>query len=787
MAVNIRKVIFALALVLVFCQVFILAVIAAGYGSWVAVPVGSSQDLYCLWGSSPDDLFAAGKSGTILRYDGSAWKSIRSRTDNDIHSLWGEDSEAVFAVGKSGVILFFDGESWSEMSSNTSSDLYGIWGKSKEEVYAVGSTGTVLFYDGSAWGPLNSGVTTDLFQIWGKDSDELFIVGKAGVVLQFDGAVFTPMTSGTTADLSCIWGTDRKHVYAAGKAGTVLFFDGSSWDYLTDSLNSDLTGIWGASAGDVFFVGDSGTIVHYSGSSFSSMNRNTLSDLSSVQGFSADNVFAAGSGGTILHYNPPAVSSISPAQADQGENLVISIAGRNLENAAEVRFGTGVAVNTFNAVSPELIKVDITVVPGAAAGTRNVTVVSPGGSFTLADGLTINRVLPTLSSISPDQDRQNATLNVTISGTDLSGANDIRLGAGISVNSFTVLSSTQITANITISSDAATGTRDVSVTTAVGTVTLPAGFTVRQVLPTISSITPLQGNQESSLVITIDGTGLTGVSDIRLGPGITPGILTGLSPNQMTAHIRIASGAATGLRDLSLTTPGGSVTLPAGFEVIQALPAITSISPNSASQGSTQKVTIIGTNLNGATRLRLGNGVAINSFTVLDPRRIEASITVIAGTETGPRDVFVSTPGGTFTISNSFTVKQGIPVISSISPENGNQGEISTVIISGSNLGGASAVSFGSGVTVKDFTNLSPTQIRVNILIDDLAATGSRDVSVTTPGGSSTLGSRFSIKEKPMSIVFIGLIWFGIAVIIGLFVVSINFLRKKSALKLRGI
>ena len=53
-------------------------------------------------------------------------------------------------------------------------------------------------------------------------------------------------------------------------------------------------------------------------------------------------------------------------------------------------------------------------------------------------------------------------------------------GSGVTVNSFNPDSSTQITANITISGSATTGARDVSVTTPGGSATKTGGFTVNQ-------------------------------------------------------------------------------------------------------------------------------------------------------------------------------------------------------------------------------------------------------------------------------------------------------------------
>jgi hypothetical protein len=54
-------------------------------------------------------------------------------------------------------------------------------------------------------------------------------------------------------------------------------------------------------------------------------------------------------------------------------------------------------------------------------------------------------------------------------------------------------------------------------------------------------------------------------------------------------------------------------------------------------------------------------------------------------------------------------------------------------------------VSFGAGITVNSFIVGNDTQITVNITIDGSAATGARDVSVTTPGGTATGTGAFTV------------------------------------------
>jgi hypothetical protein len=85
--------------------------------------------------------------------------------------------------------------------------------------------------------------------------------------------------------------------------------------------------------------------------------------------------------------------------------------------------------------------------------------------------------VPTITSVSPAQANQGTTLTVVITGNNFTGAIAVAFG-GIVTNSFTVNSNTQITASITIPTNAVPGSRNVSVTTPDGTGTLNNGFTV---------------------------------------------------------------------------------------------------------------------------------------------------------------------------------------------------------------------------------------------------------------------------------------------------------------------
>ena len=80
-----------------------------------------------------------------------------------------------------------------------------------------------------------------------------------------------------------------------------------------------------------------------------------------------------------------------------------------------------------------------------------------------------------------------------------------------------------------------------------------------------------------------------------------------------------------------------------------------------------------------------------------------------------------------------------VPTVTSLVPNSGVRGTtLPAVQINGTGLAGATAVAFsGTGVTASNITLVSATQITANVIISAAAALGARDVTVTTPAGTS--------------------------------------------------
>ena len=162
--------------------------------------------------------------------------------------------------------------------------------------------------------------------------------------------------------------------------------------------------------------------------------------------------------------------------------------------------------------------------------------------------------------------------------------------------------------------------------------------------------------------------------------------------------------------------------------VLQAAPAVTGISPASGPEAGGTTVTITGTDLTDATDVQFGNTSAIN-FTPDSPTQITA--TAPAGS--GIVDITITTPGGVSTINDADQYSYiPAPTITGVNPTSGPESGGTTVTITGTDFSGATDVEFGT-TAATDFRVDSPSQITAVAP----AGSGIRDVTVTTPSGTS--------------------------------------------------
>jgi hypothetical protein len=297
-------------------------------------------------------------------------------------------------------------------------------------------------------------------------------------------------------------------------------------------------------------------------------------------------------GGFQVTSGTASIAVVNPPSGPQGSvNQNIALTGLFtswINNTSVASFGAGVTVNSLTVSDATDAVANITISPTAAIGSRTVTVTTNGQVATIVGGFSVLAGVPALISALPTSAQAGSSANVVITGqftTFQSATPSVSFGSGITVNSVAVASETQLTANITVASNASVGTRTISVTTGAQNVSLPNGFSVLAGTPVLTQINPNIGTPGANVSVTLYGlytAWTSGTTSVNFGAGVTVNSLTVNSTTQLTASLTVGSAAAVGPRTVIVTTGGEIENVPAGFTVQPAVispPTVISLSP----------------------------------------------------------------------------------------------------------------------------------------------------------------------------------------------------------------
>jgi hypothetical protein len=404
-------------------------------------------------------------------------------------------------------------------------------------------------------------------------------------------------------------------------------------------------------------------------------------------------------------FTPAALLSVVPNSANQGSNPTLTITGqntdwngnnpavslRNVATPSEIILANSVTVN-----SNTQLQVNFNIPISASAGLWDVLV----DDLELSSGFTVIEIVTTLVSVDPDFGEQGTEPTLTIIGqnTSWNGSNPIvslrnvaTPSEIITASTVTVNSNTLLQANISIPMSASPGLWDVLV----DDLELSSSFSVVEVVVALISVNPNNADQGSNPSLTVIGqnTNWNGTNPaVVLRNVASPSetiIATSVTVNtdsQLQADFAIPLSASAGLWDLLVD----DLELSSSFSIIALVPALVSVTPDNADQGSTLPLTIIGQNTHwDATTpiVRLRNVatpseiIEATSVTVNSDSQLLADFTIPVSGSPGLWDVLVDD----LLLSSAFTVNQLVPSLISIEPNIAVQGELVVVTITAEN------------------------------------------------------------------------------------------------------
>jgi hypothetical protein len=557
----------------------------------------------------------------------------------------------------------------------------------------------------------------------------------------FGGLAATTINVVNSTTITCI---TRDRTAGAGAVGIIVTTGGgpsdafSSFNYITPPVITSILPLTGSTTGgtSVTITGTSftgATLVTFGGlsaTSLSVVNSTTITCITPTRSTGAVGIIVtslygkSGAFSSFTYISPPVISRISPSSGGITGGTSVTITGRNFTGATLVTFD-GIAATSLSIVNSTTITCITPAVDSAgAAGIIVTTGGGPSGAFSSFTYIPT----PNISSISQLTGSTAGGTNVTITGTNFTGATSVTFD-GLAATTINVVNSTTITC---ITPARSVGVADIIVTTGGGPSGAFSSFTYITP-PVISSISQLTGSTLGGTSVIITGTNFTGATSVTFG-GIAATSLTIVDSTTISCITPVRTTA--GDVGIIVTTGGGPSGEFSSFTYITP-PNITGISPLTGSIAGGTSITITGTNFTGATSVTF-DGISATSLTIVNSNTITCSTPARA--TAGAVDIIVTTEGGPSSAFSSFTYITP-PVISSISQLTGSTLGGTSVTITGTNFTGATSVTF-DGLAATTINVVDSTTI--TCITPARTTAGAVGIIVTTGGGPSGEFSSFT-------------------------------------------
>jgi hypothetical protein len=500
------------------------------------------------------------------------------------------------------------------------------------------------------------------------------------------------------------------------------------------------------------------------------------------------------SGFLVTASSSVSLATVTPDSGKQGQTLDVAIVGAGThfqQGVTFANFGQGVAVNTLTIADQTNATANVTVSPTTAAlGWRAVTLTTGGEQARLTPanppvtgpGFNVLRGDAALTSVTPNTGAQGApAFQVTIAGSAThfaTGQTQVSFGQGILVGAIQVATPTTLSVQITVTSGAVPGDRDVAVTTDGEVATLANAFTVMAAgTPAITGVAPTEAAQGDSLSLTITAVNTTFTTDmpgptLTLGSNILVSDLIVLNDTTVTANLQIEPVASTG--DRTGTLSSGGTNLPFSFRVQSSNASIASVSPSNGPQGATIDVTVTGQGTHwqqGVTTASFTSTLCplpVKAVTVTSETTAVLNLEIPANACAGPQPLQIATGGEI--VGSSFAVYRQTPSVT-VTPSTGMAGTTLTVNVLGEFSkfanGSTTATISGAGVSIQNFVVTSPTSASAKFVIAPNALTGAcypeansgcHIVTLTTPlgdGAFEILSANFQVTSTPATLTLI--------------------------------
>jgi hypothetical protein len=206
--------------------------------AWVQPTLPEGAGLVTIWGSSPVDIWTAGRSGTLFHFDGQGWSRIPMDSLLGFGDITGSAATDVYMLAgryNSGdpaynfdILFHYNGKSWQAVDSANQAEYDPHFG-----TYRIGTIGSTLYslgnrifaYRNGQWQSESEFTYGALQGIFAASATNAIVVGQNSQIFHYDGSSWLQLTGITGPDwwLRGVWSTDREvFIVGPGTRGSII-------------------------------------------------------------------------------------------------------------------------------------------------------------------------------------------------------------------------------------------------------------------------------------------------------------------------------------------------------------------------------------------------------------------------------------------------------------------------------------------------------------------------------------------------------------------------------------
>ncbi|HEX2203937.1 MAG TPA: IPT/TIG domain-containing protein [Longimicrobium sp.] len=460
-----------------------------------------------------------------------------------------------------------------------------------------------------------------------------------------------------------------------------------------------------------------------------------------------------------VFYPEPRVASVTPAGVPAGAPVTVTVRGESFLPQTRAELGSRELTVTY--VSPTEIRVALTAEDVALPGERIFVVRNPEpGGGAVAAFLTVGIPTPVIAELSPASVGVSEAAALTVRGSGFYPRSRVRVG-GVEVPT-TPFSHTELRAAVPAGMLASSGIAEVRVENS----TAPGGgipsngvpLEVRAPVPVVSGLLEASTTAgRGGFIVVVNGSGFAANAEVRFDGA--PRATRFRTPTQVEATLTAEDVAVGGIHHVTVSNPapGGGLSAPLRFTVLNVVPQITDFRPFTVVMGSAgQSVTLIGSGFTPGSEVvvrpypPLTGATGVRPTTYVSPTELRVALTTadLAGQGTLGLSVRNPLPGGGVSGEAGFAILAPAPVLASLSPASTLDGQTSfTLAVNGTGFAPSTVVEVGGRARPTRF--VSATRLEATLGPEDVGLQGTLQITVMTPepGGGLSDALPFEVRS----------------------------------------